>query len=114
MVKPELGSKRTCVACGARFYDLSRVPAVCPKCQTEQPAEQPRLRRPPGPTLDERRLKKPAPVAEEAALEIEEEGEETAEAGEEDVIEDTSDLGDDPDGLGSDIEVGPGRDERES
>jgi uncharacterized protein (TIGR02300 family) len=113
MVKPELGGKRICVACGARFYDLSRVPAVCPKCQTEQPAEQPRLRRPPGPTLDERRLKKPVPVAEEAALEIEEE-EEAPEAGEEDVIEDTSDLGEDPDTLASDIEVGPGSDDRET
>ncbi|MCX7932423.1 MAG: FYDLN acid domain-containing protein, partial [Rhodovarius sp.] len=30
MAKPELGSKRTCVSCGARFYDLMRNPAVCP------------------------------------------------------------------------------------
>ena len=45
MVKAELGLKRTCVACGAKFYDLTRSPAVCPKCGTEQPAEQPRLRR---------------------------------------------------------------------
>jgi uncharacterized protein (TIGR02300 family) len=110
MVKAELGSKRTCVACGTRFYDLSRTPAVCPKCHTEQPAEQPRLRRPPGPPPDERRIKKPVPVPEDAALEIEE----APEAGDEDVIEDTSDLGDDPDALGSDIEVGPGADDPES
>jgi Protein of unknown function (FYDLN_acid) len=103
MVKAELGSKRTCVACGTRFYDLSRTPA-------EQPAEQPRLRRPPGPPPDERRIKKPVPVPEDAALEIEE----APEAGDEDVIEDTSDLGDDPDALGSDIEVGPGADDPES
>ena len=45
MAKPELGLKRTCVACGTRFYDLTRSPAICPKCGTEQPAEQPRLRR---------------------------------------------------------------------
>ena len=28
MVKPELGTKRVCVACGARFYDLTKSPAV--------------------------------------------------------------------------------------
>ncbi len=37
MAKPELGLKRTCVDCNARFYDLTRVPAVCPKCGTTQP-----------------------------------------------------------------------------
>ncbi len=101
MVKPEFGAKRVCVACGTRFYDLGRAPAVCPKCHTEQPAEQPRLRRPPG-LPEERRPKKPAPVPEETGLEIEE----PAEGAEEDVIEDTSDLGEDPDTLGPDIEVG--------
>ncbi|MFC7553533.1 TIGR02300 family protein [Pseudoroseomonas wenyumeiae] len=45
MAKPELGMKRTCVACGAKFYDLGKQPASCPKCGTEQPAEQPRARR---------------------------------------------------------------------
>ncbi|HWA80272.1 MAG TPA: TIGR02300 family protein [Acetobacteraceae bacterium] len=110
MVKPELGSKRICVACGTRFYDLGRTPAVCPKCHTEQPAEQPRLRRPPSPPLDDRRIKKPQPVPEEEGLEIEE----AAEAADEDVIEDTSDLGDDPDALGSDIEVGPASDDQEN
>ena len=32
MVKPELGTKRTCPSCGARFYDLLKNPIVCPKC----------------------------------------------------------------------------------
>ena len=45
MAKPELGEKRTCVSCGTRFFDLGKDPAVCPKCATEQPAEQPRLKR---------------------------------------------------------------------
>ncbi|HQU02682.1 MAG TPA: TIGR02300 family protein, partial [Acetobacteraceae bacterium] len=45
MAKPELGDKHTCVSCGARFFDLGKTPAVCPKCATEQPAEQPRLKR---------------------------------------------------------------------
>ena len=34
MAKPELGLKRQCMSCGAKFYDLSRDPAVCPKCGT--------------------------------------------------------------------------------
>jgi uncharacterized protein (TIGR02300 family) len=34
VAKPELGSKRQCMSCGAKFYDLSKDPAVCPKCGT--------------------------------------------------------------------------------
>ncbi|HEY0566649.1 MAG TPA: TIGR02300 family protein [Xanthobacteraceae bacterium] len=34
MVKPELGTKRLCAGCGAKFYDLSKNPIVCPKCET--------------------------------------------------------------------------------
>ena len=34
MAKPELGTKRLCGNCGAKFYDLSKDPIVCPKCQT--------------------------------------------------------------------------------
>lgn len=32
MNKPELGEKRDCPNCGARFYDLNKSPAHCPKC----------------------------------------------------------------------------------
>ena len=34
MAKPELGTKRLCTHCGARFYDLGHVPIICPKCST--------------------------------------------------------------------------------
>jgi len=34
MAKPELGTKRLCANCGAKFYDLSKDPIVCPKCET--------------------------------------------------------------------------------
>ena len=34
MAKPELGTKRLCASCGAKFYDLSKDPIVCPKCET--------------------------------------------------------------------------------
>jgi uncharacterized protein (TIGR02300 family) len=38
VAKPELGSKRLCMNCGAKFYDLNRDPAVCPKCGTPMQA----------------------------------------------------------------------------
>lgn len=34
MVKAELGTKRTCPSCAAKFYDLLKNPIVCPKCGT--------------------------------------------------------------------------------
>ena len=34
MAKPELGTKRLCAHCGARFYDLNHAPITCPKCGT--------------------------------------------------------------------------------
>ena len=34
LASPELGAKQICPSCGAKFYDLGRRPAVCPKCQT--------------------------------------------------------------------------------
>jgi uncharacterized protein (TIGR02300 family) len=52
--KPELGTKRDCPSCGAKFYDLNKNPVVCPKCEHEyvpdtgtkakraKPAEKPR------------------------------------------------------------------------
>ena len=34
MAKPELGAKRQCQNCGAKFFDLNKEPIVCPKCGT--------------------------------------------------------------------------------
>ena len=34
MAKPELGTKRLCGSCAAKFYDLSKDPIICPKCGT--------------------------------------------------------------------------------
>ena len=34
VAKPEWGSKRVCLNCGARFYDMDRTPIVCPACET--------------------------------------------------------------------------------
>ena len=32
MVRPELGTKRLCPNCGAKYYDLNHDPIMCPKC----------------------------------------------------------------------------------
>nr|WP_321445914.1 TIGR02300 family protein [uncultured Cohaesibacter sp.] len=34
MARPELGTKRVCLECGAKYYDLNRDPITCPKCGT--------------------------------------------------------------------------------
>ena len=107
MVKPELGTKRVCVSCSAKFYDMVKVPAVCPKCGTEQPVEQPRVRRPVGNPIEDKRPKKPV-IPEDAEPEAE-----AAEEEEEDVIEDASELEDDADAIGGELEVEPDTDEPE-
>lgn len=100
MARPELGIKRICVACGAKFYDLGKSPAVCPKCQTEQPAEQPRVRIR-TPVIEPKA--KPVAAVDDVDVDVEvEAGDDEAEDG---VLEDTSDLEDDADALGADIEV---------
>lgn len=111
MAKPELGTKRVCVSCSARFYDLTKVPAVCPKCGTEQPLDQPRARRAVAALPEDRRPKKPAPDPDDQDAEAESTDDE---AEDDDVIEDTADLDDDADTIGTDIEVEPDNDERES
>ncbi|MBQ1543631.1 TIGR02300 family protein [Caulobacter sp. CCUG 60055] len=46
MANPELGAKQICPSCSAKFYDLGKRPAVCPKCGTEfDPEEALRSRR---------------------------------------------------------------------
>lgn len=108
MAKPELGTKRVCVSCSARFYDLQKILAACPKCGTEQPQEVPKLRRAGGNVGDEKRAKKVV-VADDAEVEAE-----TAEdEAEEGVLDDAADLEDDADTIPDEIEVEPEADETE-
>ncbi len=97
MSKPELGAKHSCVSCGTRFFDLGREPAVCPKCATEQPAEQPRLKR-------------QAPMPEEVKKVVKPV---VADAEDEDILEDADDLDDDADVIDADIDVQPEADDTE-
>jgi len=61
---PQLGSKRVCVACATRFYDMTKAPPVCPKCSAVQPPEVPRAR---APVREPRRVfRTPVPVVVEA------------------------------------------------
>ncbi len=103
MAKPDLGTKRACVACSARFYDMAKSPAICPKCGTEQPIDQPRPRRSAGNVVDDKRPKKPAVAPGIEDVDVEVEGVEDVE--EEDVMEDTTDLEDDADTIVPEIDT---------
>ena len=46
MANPELGAKQICPNCQAKFYDLNRRPAHCPKCDTDfEPEEALKVRK---------------------------------------------------------------------
>lgn len=97
MAKPEWGVKRTCMTCGARFYDMNHRPIVCPKCEAVQDLETPpKLRRSDRKKEPPKVVETKAPVEEEpldTELETEEEEDDT------DLIEDPSDLGEDENDL---------------
>lgn len=109
MAKAEWGAKRTCQACGARFYDMQKDPIVCPKCGAEfDPVALFRPRRRGGAAAAVPEPVKAAPLPEEPVVAdaAEEEGLEPVEgeAEEEEVIEDASELGEDEDDVSEVIE----------
>src|SRR5260221_9694061 len=75
LVKADLGTKRVCPSCGARFYDLQKRPIECPKCAFAFEPEA---------LYKQRRPRQPEPaVAEPAPAETEDEvGDEEAEEAE--------------------------------
>ena len=92
-----MGIKLTCESCGARYYDLNKTPAACPKCGTtnSRPTVFKNRR---GADVEEKR----APAAAAAVPKEIEDEEAVAATGDEEeedeaVIEDTSDLGEDDD-----------------
>jgi uncharacterized protein (TIGR02300 family) len=84
LIKPDLGTKRVCPSCAARFYDLQKRPIECPKCAfTFEPEMLLKQRRPRA-----TEPVKPAVVeTEDEELEENEEEEEAAEAEEPDAEE---------------------------
>lgn len=65
MAKSELGTKRLCGNCGAKFYDLSKDPIVCPKCHTVMEVAAVNARARPEPVAAARA---PAPAPEEEVV----------------------------------------------
>ena len=96
MAQPNLGTKRVCVSCSARFYDLNKNPAVCPKCGAEQPVELPRVRRPVEPATPDS-AKKSAPDDLDSDTDLDTD----ADADADDVMEDEVGLDDDDDDISS-------------
>ncbi|MGJ3260069.1 MAG: TIGR02300 family protein [Rhodospirillales bacterium] len=100
MVKPDWGKKLTCPSCGAKFYDLKKDPATCPKCETQVEAQ---------PILKPRRQPAEAPKPKKEAKPAKEKGngDDTLldgddddlelESDEADLMEDTSELEEDED-----------------
>src|ERR1700704_816441 len=58
LIKPDLGLKRVCPSCAARFYDLQKRPIECPKCQFSFEPEA---------MYKQRRPRQPEPVAAQPA-----------------------------------------------
>ena len=119
LVKPEWGEKRTCLGCGARFYDLRRDPITCPKCDAEfkivvvpPRSSKARASAPPKPKpepvtpVPQAEEEETAPVADEDLAEVAEldTGDTDSDAkvdadAEEELIEDASELGEDEDDM---------------
>lgn len=98
MVKADLGTKRVCPSCGARFYDLSKRPIECPKCAYAfEPEALYKQRRPRQPEAAETGNTVEAEEEEDETVENEDEdaivekveGEPELDAGDEDAEEDT-------------------------
>ncbi len=93
MAKTELGLKRTCLSCGARFYDLNNKEIVCPKCEAAfDPDAAVKLRRNRNVPADVKKVVKKEVDVDATVDDIDDVLESTDD---EDVLEDTSDLDDD-------------------
>lgn len=83
MANPELGAKQICPNCQAKFYDLNKRPAHCPKCHSEFDPEEVvktrRVRSRAVPTDYEDVEEKPAKVVDPDADGFEDEVDETPE-----------------------------------
>ena len=113
MAQPELGSNLVCVSCGARFYDLHKDPAVCPKCGADQPAEVPRLKRT-GEIVPSTPVKAPKPTTGDDDVDDDLDIVPDDDDDDDDGIEDTSDLYDDADDISLDIDFPTEKDDHDS
>jgi len=106
VAKPDWGRKRICYACGSVFYDLSRDPIICPKCDAEfDPEALLKSRRSRPVVVEEVKVKTPAAdktAADEDEDAEEEEDEKPAAADEDTDIDDEDTLIEDPSDLTED------------
>lgn len=101
MIDAELGKKLACPSCAVKFYDLGKVPAVCPKCGTVFTAE---------PILPSKEDRPPATETEaekdpKEVTEAKDEDEATI-VSLEDIVEDDSDDDDDEMAAIKDVDLG--------
>jgi uncharacterized protein (TIGR02300 family) len=90
LAKPELGNKRQCQNCGAKFFDLNKDPILCPKCgATFQPPALSRAAR--AAAADDEESELPEAGAEIVSLEEADATDEKVAV----VVDDDVDLGDD-------------------
>lgn len=95
MAKTEWGLKRTCLSCGARFYDLTKKKdIVCPKCEAAfDPDAAVKLKRSRGMPAEVK--KTAAPKVDLLVAEVENSDDALNNTDDESVLEDTSDLDND-------------------
>jgi len=98
VAKPELGTKRQCQNCGAKFFDLNKDPIICPKCGTVFQGATARARPTAKPEEEEAELSTPAGVEVVSLDEVEASEEKVAEPAVDDidVEEDDAETPDDP------------------
>jgi len=95
VAKPELGAKRQCQACSAKFFDLNKDPIVCPRCGTVFQGAA-RVRAATKETEEDTELSTPAGIDVVSLDEVEAGEEKVAETAVEDIdVEDGADAEDD-------------------
>ena len=103
MTKPQWGTKHLCQNCDARFYDMKKVPPVCPKCGTTAETENKTKARKLAPVVEEPPKAKKAPVNSDDDDDLDDDSDLDVDLDDDDdddddsLIEDASDLGDDDD-----------------
>lgn len=96
MAKPELGIKRTCLSCSAKFYDLNKEDILCPSCGAEfDPESAMKLKRGRTAPANDDKPAKETKKKETATDEDSDDLDVDLDDDDEDVLEDTSDLDDD-------------------
>ncbi|MDF1627836.1 MAG: TIGR02300 family protein [Parvibaculaceae bacterium] len=67
LVSQDLGTKRVCSSCSAKFYDLNKDPIICPKCGFEEAVNTGRAKRKTAEATNVAPERKKAAAADESA-----------------------------------------------